>query len=125
MVSLRQYRAKRRPPRETDCCCESRLTQCKALFWEHAATIATMTSKGQIAIPAEMRAKLRLGPGSKVDFTEGLGGEVIMRPVTGDVRRLRGLVTFLGPAVTIEDMNAAIAREASRGFTRAGGDRQG
>ena len=84
-------------------------------------TIATMTSKGQITIPAAMRAKLRLGPGSKVDFVESPSGEIVMRPVVGDVRRLRGLVSYDGPAQTIEEMNAVIAQEASRRFTRSGG----
>ncbi|MHB8255598.1 MAG: AbrB/MazE/SpoVT family DNA-binding domain-containing protein, partial [Acidiferrobacter sp.] len=29
---------------------------------------ATMTDKGQITIPKEIREKLRIGPGSKLDF---------------------------------------------------------
>jgi AbrB family looped-hinge helix DNA binding protein len=34
-----------------------------------------MTSKGQITVPSETRAKLRPGPGSKVDFVETRPGK--------------------------------------------------
>ncbi len=69
--------------------------------------VATMTSKGQITIPASMRAKLRLGPGSKAGFVENAAGEMVLEPMTGDVRRLRGVVKYDGPPVSIDEMNAA------------------
>ncbi len=82
-------------------------------------TIATMTSKGQITIPAATRSRLRLTPGSKVDFVENEAGEIVLRPVVGDIRRLRGIVTYDGPPVSIEDMNAAIGDAAAESFRRS------
>lgn len=82
-------------------------------------TVAKMTSKGQITIPAETRSKLRLAPGSRVDFVENEAGEIVLRPVFGDVRRLRGIVKYAGPAVSVEDMNLAIGQAAAEGFRRS------
>ena len=40
----------------------------------------TVTSKGQITIPAELRAKLNLKEGDKVEFYLDRSGRVLMRP---------------------------------------------
>lgn len=82
-------------------------------------TIATMTSKGQITIPAATRSKLRLAPGSKVDFVENEAGEIVLKPVVGDIRRLRGIVKYDGPAVSVEEMNKAIGDAAAESFRRS------
>lgn len=82
-------------------------------------TIATMTSKGQVTIPAATRSKLRLAPGSKIDFIENEAGEIVLRPVVGDVRRLRGVVKYAGPPVSVEDMNVAIGEAAAESFKRS------
>ena len=80
---------------------------------------ATMTSKGQITVPAATRARLRLEPGTRVDFVETPEGEVVMRPVRGDIRRLRGMAKYDGPPISIEDMNSAIEDEAVSQFLRS------
>ena len=82
-------------------------------------TIATMTSKGQITIPAATRSKLRLAPGSKVDFVENDAGEVVLRPMVGDIRRLRGIVKYDGPAISVEDMNKVLGDAAAESFRRS------
>ena len=41
---------------------------------------ATITSKGQITIPAELRARLALSEGDKVEFYFDARGRVLMRP---------------------------------------------
>ena len=82
-------------------------------------TIATMTSKGQITIPAATRSKLRLAPGSKVDFVENEAGEVVLRPIVGDIRRLRGIVRHEGAPVSVDDMNTAIGDAAVERFQRS------
>lgn len=69
---------------------------------------ATMTSKGQITIPAEVRAKFRLTAGTRVDFVENGAGELVLRPKTGDIRKLRGIIKYDGPPVSIEDMDRGI-----------------
>lgn len=82
-------------------------------------TIATMTRKGQITIPAATRSKLRLAPGSKVDFVENEAGEIVLRPVAGDIRRLRGIVKYDGVPVSVEEMNKAIGDVAVERFRRS------
>ncbi len=79
-------------------------------------SIATLTSKRQITLPADICAKLRLVKGSKVDVSVNKAGEMILRPKTGDIRRLRGILKYEGPPVSIEEMNEAILEAASRRF---------
>lgn len=81
--------------------------------------IATMTSKGQVTIPAATRTKLRLAPGSKIDFVENAAGEIVLKPLAGDVRRLWGIVKYDGPAVSIEEMDRAIGEAAAESFRRS------
>jgi antitoxin PrlF len=70
---------------------------------------ATVTSKGQITIPAAMREKLRLQSGSKLFFEELPNGDFLIRRKTGDIRDLRGILKAKpGFAPTVEDMKDAI-----------------
>lgn len=76
---------------------------------------ATITSKGQITIPARVRQALRLGSGDRIEFVEIAENQFAIIPATGSVRELRGL--FRGRSrkpVSIDDMNRAIAKGASR-----------
>lgn len=41
---------------------------------------ATLTSKGQITIPAELRARLNLEEGDKLEFYVDRSGNVLVRP---------------------------------------------
>jgi AbrB family looped-hinge helix DNA binding protein len=76
---------------------------------------ATVTSKGQITIPAKVRSALGLDAGDRVEFVELEKGQFAIVAATRSVRELKGL--FRGrrrKPVSIEEMNAAIARHASR-----------
>lgn len=46
--------------------------------------VATLTSKSQITIPAEIRRQLGIGPGDKVILAME-GDRAVLRPVTGSV----------------------------------------
>lgn len=70
--------------------------------------VATVTSKGQITVPAKMREKLRLVPGSMVVFEEQPNGDYVIRRKMGDVRSLRGILPKPPRALTIEEMDEAI-----------------
>ncbi|MBD3942233.1 AbrB/MazE/SpoVT family DNA-binding domain-containing protein [Microbacterium sp. NEAU-LLC] len=73
-------------------------------------SIATLTSKGQITIPKEIRDELGLVAGSKVMFVTLLSGEVRMVRRTGSIEDLAGLLHDPNrPAMTIEEINEAIA----------------
>ncbi len=71
----------------------------------------TITTKGQITIPKEVRDRLRLKAGSRVNFVFGRNGSVTIKPVNTDIRSLKGMIKspFDHP-VTIEEMNEAIRR---------------
>jgi antitoxin PrlF len=72
--------------------------------------IATVNSKWQITIPAEVRKKLGLKPGDRVRFIEVANGEYLLRPKTGSIMDLEGFVHWTGKTVTIEGMNETIAK---------------
>ena len=77
---------------------------------------ATVTSKGQVTIPAEVRRALGLRSGSRLDFVRhGDVYEIVV--VAGSVRSLRGMVTPEGP-VSLEEMDDAIAGAAVEGLGR-------
>ena len=73
--------------------------------------IATLTSKGQITVPKEIRDRLGLDAGSMLDFQVLPDNTITARAVKPDARRIRGLLESLhaGP-LTIEQMDEGIAR---------------
>jgi antitoxin PrlF len=72
---------------------------------------STITSKGQATIPKPIREHLRLKPGGRVKFFIHPDGSVVLLPKL-PASALRGFLKHSGPPVTIEDMNAAIAKAA-------------
>ncbi len=76
---------------------------------------ATVTSKGQITIPKQVRELLRVEAGDQVDFTLNERGDVVVRSANADVRELRGfLKRSRRRPVRVEAMDAAILREHAR-----------
>jgi antitoxin PrlF len=75
---------------------------------------ATVTSKGQITIPVRVRQALGLDAGDRVEFVEVEKGKFAIVAATRSVRELKGMYQDRRrKAVSIEEMNAAIARRAS------------
>lgn len=71
-----------------------------------AAGGTTLNSKGQVTLPREIRDRLGLKPGDKVNFTLLSDGTVVLRAKTKRLTDLAGLLTRPGqPTVTVEDMN--------------------
>ncbi len=77
-------------------------------------TTATLTSKGQITVPRDVRQRLGLDSGDRVEFVEIEEGVFAIKPVIDDVRSLKGLLKKPGKPVSVEDMNAAIRARAAR-----------
>jgi AbrB family looped-hinge helix DNA binding protein len=75
--------------------------------------LATMTSKGQMTIPKDVRDKLKLKPGDRVDIQVEPDGTARLLPKTVRLRSLIGMVKWRGPKVTIEEMNEAIAKHVT------------
>jgi len=75
---------------------------------------ATITSKGQITIPKEVRKALALAPGHRVSFLVREDGVVEMRPETVDLMSLFGAIKPRLKGVSVEDMDDAVRRSAAR-----------
>ena len=82
-------------------------------------TTATVTSKGQVTIPADIRRRMRLHAGSKIDFFENRAGEMVIRAKTGDIRELYGFLKYNGAPLSIEQMDEAIGEAAVEHFDRS------
>ncbi|MDO8932296.1 MAG: AbrB/MazE/SpoVT family DNA-binding domain-containing protein [Rhodocyclaceae bacterium] len=70
---------------------------------------ATVSSKGQITIPAIVRESLHVGVGDRVEFVEIAPGRYEFVAATRPVTALRGMFGKPEKHVSIEDMNAVIA----------------
>ena len=72
-------------------------------------TTITMTSKGQVTLPAATRARHRLSAGAKFTVRDGEHGEIVLKPKTGDIRDLKGLIKYDGPSRTLDEIDEGIA----------------
>jgi AbrB family looped-hinge helix DNA binding protein len=72
-------------------------------------TTATVTSKGQITIPAEVRQSLHVDAGDRVEFVELEPGQFLFLAANRSVTELKGMFGAAKKVVSIEAMNAAIA----------------
>jgi AbrB family looped-hinge helix DNA binding protein len=82
----------------------------------------TMTSKGQITLPAVTRAKLQLAKGTQMSVEETKDGKVILTPKpqkTGDIRMMKGIFKHVGLPVSIDDMNASVGEAVVESFLRS------
>jgi AbrB family looped-hinge helix DNA binding protein len=74
---------------------------------------ATLTSKGQITIPATVRAALGVDAGDRVEFIEIAAGRYEVIAATRSVTALKGMFGKPRKTVSIEAMNAVIARRGA------------
>jgi antitoxin PrlF len=81
----------------------------------------TLTSKGQLTIPKDIRDALQLKAGQTFEFRTTEDGQVWMRPRNRDVTALKGMIKpRRGLHVTVEQMETTIADAyAGRGKGRA------
>lgn len=79
---------------------------------------ATMTSKGQVTIPAEVRQRMGLASGDRIEFVELGSGEFAIKPAIDDVRSLKGALRQPHKPVSVDDMNSAIRKRAAAGQGR-------
>jgi len=75
---------------------------------------ATITSKGQITIPAVVRTALGVQAGDRVEFVEVVPGRFELVAATQSVTALKGLIRKPASPVTIEAMNQAIAAQGAK-----------
>jgi antitoxin PrlF len=72
-------------------------------------TTATVTSKGQITIPVDVRQALSVGTGDRVEFVQIEPGQFLFLAANRSVTELKGMFGKPAAPVTIEAMNEAIA----------------
>jgi len=72
-------------------------------------TTATVSSKGQITIPANVRQALQVEAGDRVEFVEIEPGRFEFFAATRSVKELKGMFGKASKTVSIDDMNRAIA----------------
>ena len=82
------------------------------------AVEATVTSKGQVTLPRELRRRLGIQRGSRIRFSIGAGGAVKVEPVLYDLEDLWKMAdaggkasrSGAGGAMSFEEMDAAKAK---------------
>ncbi len=75
---------------------------------------ATMTSKGQITIPAIVRVALGVEAGDRVEFVQVEPGHFELIAATQSVTALKGMVRKPASPITIDTMNKAIATHGEK-----------
>jgi antitoxin PrlF len=82
---------------------------------------ATVTGKGQVTIPKEVRDALRLRGGGKISFVVEPGDRVTVKPATRSIQRLYGVLGKPKRTVTVEEMDEGIAQGVVDRYLRAVG----
>ncbi|HKL77121.1 MAG TPA: AbrB/MazE/SpoVT family DNA-binding domain-containing protein [Gammaproteobacteria bacterium] len=74
---------------------------------------ATVTSKGQITLPKDLREQLHLATGDRVIFLMEEDGSVHLIPKHTSLKDLKGIVPKPEQPVSLEEMERAIEKGAS------------
>ena len=77
-------------------------------------TTATLSSKGQITIPVDVRNELQVHTGDRVEFVQIAPGRYEFMAATSEVTALKGMFGKPNATVSIDQMNEAIARRAAQ-----------
>ena len=86
------------------------LDNCRTLPLSCEMPKATVTTRGRITIPRDVRDALGIKAGDRVTFiAEGTGAYSVVA-ATRDVRRLKGLVSKPPCPVSVEEMKRAVVR---------------
>ena len=75
---------------------------------------STVTSKGQTTIPKDIRKRLNLHPGDRLEFVIDEDGRVLVLPASIDAAELAGMLKPPARQVTVEDMNRAIRKRGGK-----------
>ncbi len=72
---------------------------------------STITTKGQITIPKDIRNLLKVDKGDRVEFLVDNNGAVTIWPVNTDITALKGLVPKPKKHVSLSDMKKALRNQ--------------
>jgi len=70
---------------------------------------STLTSKGQVTVPKEIRDQLKLKTGQTLEFSVTSGGQVLIRPRNRTAAALKGMIKSRGKHVSISQMKETVA----------------
>jgi len=76
-------------------------------------TTATITSKGQITIPATIRQALNVDAGDRVEFIQLEPGQYLFVAANRSVTELKGMFGKAKRVVSLDEMNQTIASRGS------------
>jgi AbrB family looped-hinge helix DNA binding protein len=79
-------------------------------------SVSTITSKGQITIPAEVRRRLGLKQGDRVSFVLE-DGHAIMKPKGSVVAATAGIFRTAAPALSAEELRRAAEEAAAARYS--------
>jgi antitoxin PrlF len=74
---------------------------------------STVSTKGQVVIPADVRADLGIDAGTRVEFVKTIDGW-LLKPATQPVTLLKGMLGPRAQAVSVQEMNRVIRARAAR-----------
>jgi AbrB family looped-hinge helix DNA binding protein len=74
--------------------------------------VATVTSKGQVTLPVEVRRRLGIRAGTRLEFIVRDDDRLEVVRVGGSVRDLRGLLPRPRRKLSLDDMEGASAKGA-------------
>jgi antitoxin PrlF len=80
---------------------------------------ATVTSKGQVTLPKEVRRRLRVSEGEKVRFTLESGGRIAVARAEHSIRDLFGILGKPRRSATLEEMDEAVRQHAVDRYLRS------
>ena len=74
---------------------------------------ATVTSKGQVTIPKEIREFAHISSGTELDFQTVGDGVISIRPITHDITKLKGIAKKKGRrSLSLKAIKDAIVKGA-------------
>jgi AbrB family looped-hinge helix DNA binding protein len=76
-------------------------------------TTATLTTKGQITIPADVRHALKVEAGDRVEFVQIAPDRFEFVAANLSITELKGMFGKPSKSVSIDDMNKAIAKRGA------------
>lgn len=82
---------------------------------------ATITSKGQVTVPREIREQLRLRSGHKLRFALEDANRAVITPVSKRLHELAGMLSKPKRKATLEEMDEGIRNAVAEKYLRATG----
>ena len=75
---------------------------------------ATLTSKGQITIPAELRVRMHLQPGDQLDFWESNTSQLLLAPRKRSLDDFFGVLQSDAAPLSVEEMDDVIGEAVTK-----------